>query len=157
MYRRMVVIAPGPVSMGIAIGNTAMFSLWVAADNSSDVMLSLLVLANSISMATRKSRTPPATARESAVMLKNSRIYLPDIAKIIAIMQAITEQRFATYNLSVRSICEVIEIKAITPLMGLTMENIAAKAEMKNVLFEVMSSAIVLILFIRRYNVLVSR
>jgi hypothetical protein len=35
--------------------------------------------------------------------------------------------------------------------MGLTMENIAANAEMKNVLFEVGSNVIILILFIRRY------
>src|SRR3990172_5856008 len=116
----MVVIAPGPVSMGMAIGNIELLSLCAASESSSDVMLSRVVLANSMSRATRKSRIPPATLNECVVILKKFNMYSPDTANIMAIAHASATERFATYILSVSFILEVKEMKVMTPLMGLT-------------------------------------
>jgi len=67
------------------------------------------------------------------VMLKNSSMRFPDKVNMIAIMQPMIAERFATYILSSLFMRDVTETKAITPLTGFTIEKTAVKTEMKNV------------------------
>ncbi len=73
-----------------------------------------------MSNAMLKSKRPPATLRESTLMLNNLSIMLPVIAKNRAITHASMTAFFAISFFSLRVILLVMEIKVTTPLIGLT-------------------------------------
>ena len=123
-----VVIAPGPVNKGMAIGKIETSSLLVASRISSAVTLSRETLACIISSATVKSRMPPATLKQSTVMPKNLSINSPDTAKTIARRHATVTERFTVAFLSSAVISEVSEMKVISPATGFTITNIDANA-----------------------------
>jgi len=123
-----VVIAPGPVNRGMAMGNTEISSRFAASFISSAVILSRGVRACSMSKATIKSNTPPATRKESTVTPKNRNINSPESAKMIASPQAIVTERLAISLLSVELIPAVNEINVMIPPIGLTIINIEVNA-----------------------------
>jgi hypothetical protein len=78
-----VVMAPGPVNKGVAMGKTDMSSRSAASLISSSVTLSREIFACNMFKAMRKSSTPPATRRESPVTPKIRNISSLESAKII--------------------------------------------------------------------------
>lgn len=118
-----VVIAPGPVSKAMAIGNTVISYLLLASLISSSVTLSGGAFAYNMCKATIKSNMPPATLKESTVIPKNLNMSSPDIAKITAIRNALITDLLAMYLLSFSLIPEVRDMKVISPPIGFTIVN----------------------------------
>lgn len=85
-----VVFEPGPESIGIARGTTAMSSRLIASSISSGVCSIRETLAWSIPLATEKRMIPPAIWKAPIVIEKSSKISVPNTAKTRRTVKATT-------------------------------------------------------------------
>jgi len=118
-----VVMVPGPVRMGMAMGNIQTSSRFWDSCISFVVTLSCDIRACIISNAMVNNKIPPATLNRSTLIPKTFNSKSPVTAKKIAMIQARTTDRFAIAFFSSKLIWAVMDMNVSTPLIGFTTTN----------------------------------